>query len=365
MSESLETPLHDWHVRRGGKMVDFSGWHMPVQYSGLVHEHTAVRERAGLFDVSHMGEIRLRGADALASIQRFTVNDASVLQEGQAQYTAMTNQAGGIIDDLLVYRMGTEDYLLVVNAGTRAKDYEWIARQAGPDVELVDESAEWAQLALQGPVAERVLGEVLDADVTGIGYYRFARIEYGGDPAIVSRTGYTGEDGFEVYLRPAHAERLADAILEAGAADQVVPAGLGARDTLRLEAGMLLYGNDMDEERTPVEAGLSWIVKNDKGEFIGRQALVQQKENGSPDKLVGLEVIGRGIPRHGYPVLSADGSPIGAVTSGTFSPTLKTGIGLAYIETAASALETEVAVEIRGRSVPARIVKPPFYRRQR
>ncbi len=364
MPELHETPLHDWHVAQGAKMVDFAGWHMPVQYSGLMDEHNAVREAAGLFDVSHMGEVRLRGPAALANIQRLTVNDASGLEVGGAQYTAMVNDAGGVIDDLLVYRVADEDYLLVVNAGTAPKDYAWIEAHVEGDVELRDESAEWAQLALQGPRAEVVLSRILPDSLADIGYYHFVESVYGGRSAILSRTGYTGEDGFEVYLAPDLAPTLADAILEAGADDGVMPAGLGARDTLRLEAGMLLYGNDMDEERSPIEAKLGWIVKPDKGDFIGREVLVGQKASGTAQRLVSIEVTGRGIPRHGYPILSTDSEVIGAMTSGTFSPTLKKGIGLGYVSSAHAGLDTELAVEVRGRAVAAQVVKSPFYRRQ-
>lgn len=364
MSELLKTPLHDWHVDHGARMVDFAGWHMPVQFAGVVEEHQAVRERAGLFDVSHMGEIRLRGADALDNVQRLTVNDASRLEIGRAQYTAMVNERGGIIDDLLVYRTGEEDYLLVVNAGTTPKDFAWIERHVSGDVELVDESSRWAQLALQGPAAERVLGRVLEGiDLASIRYYGFVQEEIGGRPAIVSRTGYTGEDGFEVYLASELASGLADRILEAGESEGVQPIGLGARDTLRLEAGMLLYGNDMDEDRTPVEAGLRWIVKPDKGEFIGRDVLAAQMQRGTEERLVGFRMIGRGIPRHGYPVLDAAGEPAGVLTSGTFSPTLKEGIGLGYVRSDLAGEGTELQIEIRGRGIAARTARTPFYRR--
>jgi len=280
LSKLLETPLHDWHVARGGKMVDFAGWHMPVQYSGVVDEHTAVRQRAGLFDVSHMGEVRIGGADALTNVQRLTVNDASLLEVGQAHYTAMVTPEGGIVDDLLVYKFGPDEYLLVINAGTTPKDVAWMREHVSGDVTLRDESPNWAQLALQGPRAESILARVIADDLASIGYYRFVQTTYGGEPAIVSRTGYTGEDGFEVYMAPHLAAGLADRLLDAGAGDGLIPAGLGARDTLRLEAGMLLYGNDMDESRSPIEARLVWIVKLDKGEFIGREALLRHKSEG-------------------------------------------------------------------------------------
>ena len=365
MSEVRQTSLHDWHVRHGGRMVDFAGWRMPVQYSGLIDEHTAVRERAGLFDVSHMGEIRLLGSDALANVQRLTVNDASVIEDGQAQYTAMVNDAGGIIDDLLVYRISGDEYLLVVNAGTTDKDYRWIASHIEGDVTVADESAEWAQVALQGPVAETVLGKLIPEDLAAIGYYRFVVSEYGGHPAVISRTGYTGEDGFEVYLAPGLAAEFADSILAAGESDGVIPAGLGARDTLRLEAGMMLYGNDMDEGRTPIEAKLGWIVKPDKGDFIGRDALVRQKTEGTAEKIVAFKAVGRGIPRHGYPLADGAGKRVGEVTSGTFSPTLKEGIGMGYVANALATPDKEIFIEMRGKSVEARTVKPPFYLRQR
>jgi len=345
-------------------MVDFAGWNMPVQFSGLVDEHTAVRQRAGLFDVSHMGEIRLRGDAALANVQRLTTNNAATLEIGQAQYTAMTRQSGGIVDDLLVHRVADDDYFLVVNAGTKDKDYDWICAHLEGDAVADDESSAWAQLAIQGPLSETILARVIDVDLASIRYYRFVLTEYGGAPAMIARTGYTGEDGFEVYLAPQHAEDLADRLMDAGTADGIVPAGLGARDTLRLEAGMLLYGSDMDDARTPIEAGIGRVVKTDKGEFIGRQALLKQRASGSDDRVVGIEISGRGIPRHGYGVLTADGQPIGTVTSGTFGPTLRKGIGFACISADHAIVGTEVAVEIRGRAIPATVVETPFYRRQ-
>ncbi len=365
MSESLKTPLHDWHVARGGKMVDFAGWRMPVQYGGLVDEHTAVRERAGLFDVSHMGEIRLRGASALANIQRLTVNDASTIEDGQAQYTAMVNDDGGIIDDLLVYRVASDDYLLVVNAGTTGKDYAWIVDRLDGEVEATNESGDWAQIALQGPKAADVLSEIFDEDLGSIAYYRFALSSYGDSPAILSRTGYTGEDGFEIYLAPEHAPSLADQIMTAGEPHGVLPAGLGARDTLRLEAGMMLYGSDMDESRTPIEAKLGWIVKLDKDDFIGRGVLQQQKADGTDERIVAFKAVGRGIPRPGYPLLDAAGEKIGEVTSGTFSPTLREGIGMGYVSSPLAVPDQEIFIEMRGKAIEAVTVKPPFYRRQR
>ena len=367
MSDDLKrTPLNDWHRAQGAKMVEFGGWDMPVQYQGIIAEHTAVRERAGLFDVSHMGEVRVTGDDALDFVQRLITNDASGLEDGQAQYTAMTNADGGVIDDLLVYRLDAADYLLVINAATTPKDVAWIEEQAAAfdgDFEVEDQSDAWAQLAIQGPRAEGILAAVVPADLVSIRYYRSAWSEFAGEAALVSRTGYTGEDGFEVYLPSERAAELADALLQEGESEGLVPTGLGARDTLRLEAGMLLYGNDMDEGRTPVEAGLKWLVKPDKGEFIGRDALVEQIDNGTEERLIGFELLERGVPRHGYPLCDPGGEQVGEVTSGSFSPTLQRGIGLGYVPGSLADVESELRVDCRGRKLSARVVKMPFYRR--
>lgn len=367
MSADLkQTPLHDWHVARGGRMVEFGGWRMPVQFEGIVAEHHAVRQRAGLFDVSHMGEVRIRGTDALSFVQRLITNDAGSLDVGQAQYTLMTDRDGGIIDDLLVYRLEEDDFLLVVNAATTPKDVAWIQENATGDLTLEDQSGRWAQLAIQGPRAQTILSRVVPAELDEIRYYHSSWSDFDGETLLVSRTGYTGEDGFELYLEPARATRLADALLEAGQDDGLVPTGLGARDTLRLEAGMLLYGNDMDESRNPVEAGLSWVVKPEKGEFIGRDALMALLEAGTPERLVGFRLEGRGVPRHGYPILdAADDTVLGEVTSGTYSPTLEEGIGLGYVPTDRTAPGTPLAIEARGRKMPAEVVKKPFYERDR
>ena len=367
LSELRRTPLYAWHMQHGARIVEFGGWEMPVQYSGLVDEHRAVRERVGLFDVSHMGELRLQGPDALANIQRLTTNDAAAITPGQAQYTALTNPEGGIIDDLLVYRLAATDYLLVVNAGTRTKDWTWISSQLEGDLQASDDSDDWAQLALQGPCSEAVLADVLPFDLSAIGYYRFVLAEYGGCEVIVSRTGYTGEDGFEIYVHPDLATHLADEVLEAGETAAIRPAGLGARDTLRLEAGMLLYGNDMNEQRTPVEAGLSWIVKPDKGDFLGRKILLEQLDEPPQSRLTAFVVTERGIPRQGYALHAGGtfGESIGEVTSGTYSPSLQQGIGLGYLPVNATEPDTALLVDIRGRPVEARVVSLPFYRRPR
>jgi len=360
------TPLNQWHRDHGAKMVDFGGWDMPIQFSGILAEHEAVRERAGLFDVSHMGEVRVHGDDALAFIQQLITNDASTLERGQAQYTVMVYEDGGVIDDLLVYHLDDSDYLLVINASTTPKDVAWIESQAavfGGDVQVADESGNWAQLAVQGPCAEEILARIVPLDLSTVRYYRSAESSFDDAACLVSRTGYTGEDGFEVYLPPAKAPALADAILAAGEEEGIEPVGLGARDTLRLEAGMLLYGNDMDESRSPVEANLRWLIKPDKGDFIGREAILAQIESGTDDKLVAFELLQRGVPRHGYALCAADGEPFGEVTSGSFSPTLQKGIGLGYVPTGQAQVDGELKVDVRGRKLEARIVKAPFYRR--
>lgn len=366
MSDLKRTPLHSWHREHGARMVDFGGWDLPIQFDGILAEHKAVRERAGLFDVSHMGEVRVQGDDALVFIQHLITNDAGLLEIGQAQYTVMANHEGGVIDDLLVYRLGDTDYLLVINAATTPKDVAWIEAQAATfdgSFEVRNESDDWAQLAVQGPRAEEVLARVVALDLASIRYYRSAFSEFAGASALVSRTGYTGEDGFEVYLPSALAPALADAILEAGSDEGVVPVGLGARDTLRLEAGMLLYGNDMDESRSPVEAGLRWLVKPDKGEFVGKSAITAQLEGGTEERLVGFELLERGIPRHGYSLCSPDDETIGEVSSGSFSPTLRKGIGLGYVPVGNADADAVLKVDIRGRKLEARVVKTPFYRR--
>ena len=362
MSDTLrKTPLHGAHLELGGKMVPFAGFEMPVQYAtGITAEHRAVREAAGLFDVSHMGEFDVRGPDAEALIQRVTVNDVSKTVPGQAQYSAMTLEDGGIIDDLIVYRF-PDRFMLVVNASNREKDWNWIlGRAEGLDVELKDVSDEVALLALQGPAAREILRPLAEPDVDEVGYYRFVEGTVAGVPTVISGTGYTGEDGFELYLPADRAREVWDRLLEAGRDDGLIPAGLGARDSLRLEVGYALYGNDLDEEHTPLESGLGWITKLDKGDFVGREALAAQKERGVERRLVGLRLTARGFPRPGYPIV-ADGREVGTVTSGTLSPTLGEGIAMGFVETAHAAAGSEVAVEIRGHDVPAVVQRPPFY----
>lgn len=359
--ELQKTPLHSRHVALGAKMVPFAGFDMPVQYpTGITGEHRAVREKAGLFDVSHMGEFEIRGPDAEALVQKVTVNDLTRCQVGQAQYSAMALESGGIIDDLIIYRF-PDRFLLVVNASNRAKDWAWVERHAeGLDVEITDRSDEFALLALQGPAAREILRPLADVEVDEIGYYRFGEGAVAGVPAIISGTGYTGEDGFELYVPADRAGELWDALLEAGGDAGMIPAGLGARDSLRLEVGYALYGNDLDEEHTPLESALGWITRLEQGEFVGRDAIQRQKDQGIPTRLVGLRLQARGFPRPGYPVL-ADGRQVGVVTSGTSSPSLGVGVALARVEDGLHKQGTELAVEIRGKGVPAVVQRPPFY----
>jgi aminomethyltransferase len=342
-------------------MVEFAGWDMPVQYRGLLDEHQAVRTQVGLFDVSHMGEVVFRGPRALPALQAVFTNDLSKVADGQAQYGCLCRESGGIVDDVVVYRRGAEDLLVCVNAANRQKDFEWLAgHAAGADVR--NESDEWAQLALQGPLAVRLLQRLTDLDLTRLGTYRFASGQVSGKACLVARTGYTGEDGFELFCRPGDATALWDTLLEAGRAEQIQPAGLGCRDTLRLEMAYRLYGSDMDDQASPLEAGLGWVVKLDKGEFVGRAALLRQKEAGLTRKLVGFRLTQAGIARHGHPVVQ-DGRPIGQVTSGTRSPSLESSIGLAYLPPALAAEGSTFSVDIRGRPVAATVVQTPFYRR--
>lgn len=357
------TPLYDEHLALGAKMVPFAGFEMPIQYpTGIRAEHAAVREAAGLFDVSHMGEFVFEGPGALDLVQRVTVNDASRLAVGQAQYSALCDESGGVLDDILVYRTGESSFLMVVNAANRASDLEWIRRHAeGFDARLEDRSDDYALLALQGPRAARVLSAVTDLDLDGIGYFRFARGPVAEAEALVARTGYTGEDGFEIYLPAASGAAVWRALLEAGEPFGLLPAGLGARDSLRLEVGYPLYGSDLDTEHTALEGGLGWAVKLDKGDFLGREALARQKEEGVPRRLTGVVLSGKGFPRPGYEVLH-DGEVVGTLTSGTLSPSLGEGIGLAYLPTELAAEDTEVAIRIRDRDVPGRVRRPPFYR---
>jgi aminomethyltransferase len=348
-------------------MVDFGGWEMPVQYSSITDEHMAVRTRAGLFDVSHMGQIEIAGTDALAAVQHLTSNDASRLAVGHIQYSALTTPAGTFVDDVLVYCWAESHYLLVVNAGNIGKAAKWISSQAaalGGDVAVVNASSRYALLALQGPASAAILADVCTVDLDAVKYYRFAAGEVAGARAIVSRTGYTGEDGFEIFLQPAQATRVWDALLLAGASADIRPCGLGARDTLRLESCMRLYGNEMDESVSVLEAGLGWIVGWNKPAFTGHETLRAQRAQGVTRRIVAFEMTDRAIARHGHAILR-DGQPCGHVTSGTQTPFLQKAIGLAMVPVALAEPGQELVIDVRGRRAMARVVPEPFYKRVR
>ena len=365
MTQLKRTPLFDVYSEYSAKTIDFGGWELPVQFSGIKEEHEAVRTKAGLFDVSHMGEITIKGKDGVAFLQKMVTNDVSKLVIGKAQYTAMCYEDGGTVDDIIIYKKGEENYLLVVNAANVEKDYEWLLEFAGDyDVSLENISSQIAQLALQGPLAEDVLQKLTEnTDLKEIKFFNFIDgVEVCGIKTLVSRTGYTGEDGFEIYCPADSAAQIWQEILKD---DSVKPIGLGARDTLRFEAGLPLYGQELSATITPIEAGISFAVKCDKEQdFNGKEVLKQQKEQGAPRKLVGIEMIDRGIPRHGYPVYSDD-VLIGEVTTGTQSPTLKKNVGYVLIQSEYAKLDQIVAVEIRGKKLQAKIVPTPFYKRPR
>ena len=359
-----KTPLYAAHRRAGAKMVEFAGWDMPVQYQGVIQEHLTVRGQAGLFDVSHMGEIEIRGEGALDLCQRVSANDVARMKPFQAQYNLLLNENGGIVDDVIFYRLSAAVFFICVNAANTDKDFHWIERQAqaGAAVEVENVSAKYAQLALQGPRAEKILEPLTALDLRGLKSFYFAFADVAGVRSLVARTGYTGEDGFELYCNADDAVRLWDALLDAGAPDRLCPVGLGARDTLRLEKGYPLYGHELDDTTTPLEAGLTWVTKFSKPNFIGRDILIRQKETGVKRKLVGLEMIEPGIARSGYGLFKRAQS-IGRVTSGTKSPSLGKSIALGYVASAESELGNVVDVEIRGRHAPAKVVSIPFYSR--
>jgi aminomethyltransferase len=361
MSSIQRSPLHDRHLALGARLIDFAGWEMPVHYSGILEEHRAVRSAAGLFDVSHMGEIAVSGRGSEGFLQRLTMNDVTRLADGAAQYTALLTPRGTIVDDVVLYRLQRDDYLLIVNAANARKDLRWLEGNRKGEVVVADRSAEHALLALQGPRAALILGHVTP-DLPDLRPFQHASVSVAGVPARVSRTGYTGEDGYEILLPPARAEAAWQSLLETGLPHGLVPAGLGARDTLRLEAGLPLYGQDLDETTTPIEAGLSRFLRIDKGDFTGREALVRQSREGAPRRLIGFEMIDPGVPRHGYPVW-AGGENCATVTSGGFAPTLKRNVGLTYLP--AAHLERPLEVDLRGRRARARAVPVPFYRRAR
>jgi aminomethyltransferase len=357
-----KTALNAAHRALGGKMVEFSGFEMPVEYAGIIPEHRTVRTAAGLFDVSHMGEIEVRGPSALELLQQVTCNNAARLKIGQAQYSALLTDRGTFVDDLVVHKLSDEHFLLCVNAANREKDFEHIRAQNLFNAEIEDASERYTQLALQGPRAQEILARLTPVALADIRYYHFTFGQVASVPCLIARTGYTGEDGFELYFDPAQSEKVWNALLDAGSADGLAPIGLGARNTLRLEAAFALYGHEIDDTTTVWEAKLGWICKLDKGDFTGRAALVAQKEKGLERILVGFEMRGRGIARDGYPVL-IDGRECGRVTSGSPAPFLEKNIGLAYVPVAQQAPGTRIAVSIRGRPVDAEIVPTPFYQR--
>jgi aminomethyltransferase len=359
-----KTPLNARHRASNARMVPYAGWDMPVEYSGITNEHLAVRARAGLFDVSHMGELEIAGKDALAAVQRISSNDASRLKVGQAHYAGLLTPEGTFVDDMLVLRMAPNHFMLVVNAGNVAKDYAWVSEQIKSvgEAALVDSSSRYALIALQGPAAREVLQPLTGVELGELKYYWFGHGEVANARATISRTGYTGEDGFEIFVPPNMADRVWQAILESGRGADVIPCGLGARDTLRLEAAMRLYGNDIDESTTALEAGLGWTIGWSKSGFIGEDRLRQQKAQGVEKQLVGFEMTGRGIARHGYPVMHGD-QRVGVVTSGTQTPFLRKAIGMAYVPTSLAAPDTAITIDVRGRATEARIVPLPFYKR--
>lgn len=357
------TSLTQKHISLGAKMVPFAGYNMPVSYSGLNDEHHAVRNSVGVFDVSHMGEFILKGEHALDLIQRVTSNDASVLTNGKAQYSCLPNNNGGIVDDLIVYRIDEQTYMLVVNASNIEKDWNWISSHNTKGVDMKNISDDTSLLAIQGPNAIHTLQKLTNVKLADIPYYSFAKGTFNGiDNVVISNTGYTGAGGFEIYFENGHAEKIWDAIFEAGKEYGIKPIGLGARDTLRLEMGFCLYGNDIDDSTSPIEAGLGWITKFTK-EFTNRAAIEQQKTAGVSKKLVGFEMIDRGIPRHDYLIADAQGNTIGKVTSGTQSPSLNKAIGMGYVNTAFAKADTEIFVMIRDKAIKAKVCKIPFLKK--
>jgi aminomethyltransferase len=361
------TPLHAAHVARGAKMIDFGGWDMPLQYEGIIKEHRTVRSAVGLFDVSHMGEAGLVGPRAAAAVQRLVTGDVGRLVDGAALYTVMCYPDGGIVDDCIVYRRGADDFLIIINASNAEKDLAWMREHVATLCDVVDESEATALIAVQGPEAVGLVSRLAERDLGDVERFHFARVRVAGVPCLAARTGYTGEDGFELACPAGAAAGLWDALLDAGAAVGARPIGLGARDTLRLEARLSLYGNDIDHTTTPYEAGLGWVVKLEAGDFIGREALVRQKAEGVRRRLVGFQIDGRGIARHGYPIVDraraeAD-QAIGVVTSGTSGISVPGAIGLGYVPVGAASVGAELTIDCRGKDVAARIVKGPFYQR--
>lgn len=357
-----ETALTQTHIELGAKMVPFAGYNMPVQYKGLKHEHEVVRTGVGVFDVSHMGEFFLKGPKALDLIQKISSNDASKLVPGKAQYSCMPNEKGGIVDDLIIYMISDENYLLVVNASNIEKDWNWISKHNDFGVEMIDASDEYSLLAIQGPRAAEAMQSITPTDLKNIKFYTFEIGDFAGcSDVIISATGYTGSGGFEIYVKNKDAKKVWDKVFEAGKEYGIEPIGLGARDTLRLEMGFCLYGNDIDDTTSPLEAGLGWITKFTK-EFINHEQLAKQKEEGIKQKLVAFELIDKGIPRHDYPIVDKEGNKIGRVTSGTMSPSLDKAIGLGYVPVSYKDIDSEFFIQVRNKSLKAKVVKLPFYK---
>jgi len=358
-----KTPLFETHKKLGGKVIDFAGWLLPVAYSNISEEHNTVRNACGLFDVSHMGEIRIKGKDAEKLVQKTVSRDISKQEIGQVKLTVMCNAQGGIIDDLTVYKLGEEEFYLVVNAGTTQRDFEWLKEQGqGMEIELFDESKKTAKIDVQGPQAQQVLQKLTETSLNEIKFYHFKETKVDGINCIVSRSGYTGEDGFELYFDAGKAELLWNKLLETGKEKGIKPCGLGCRDTLRLEAGFLLSGTDFDESKTPLECGYGWVVSWEK-DFIGKEALLKQKKEGIAQKLVGFELLEKGIARHGCKIF-CQGNEAGIITSGTFSPTLQKSIGLGYIAKEFAEIGAEIQIQIRDSLLKAKTVKLPFYKRK-
>ena len=356
------TPLYERHIELGGKVVPFAGWELPVQYSGIIAEHQAVRSRAGLFDVSHMGEIIVSGPESLLALQMMTCNDISVIADGAAQYNAIINPQGGVVDDIIVYRRAPEHYFVCVNAANTAKDFAWFTEHNRRRAQFVNKSAEYGQIALQGPAAESILGKLLPAsDVKALRYFHFMERELAGAQLLIARTGYTGEDGFELFVPWAKTAAIWDLILDRGAPEGLIPCGLGARDSLRLEACYPLHGHELGDEISAIESGLGWIVKPAKGEFCGRDVLSRQKAEGAPRSLAGFFVEDAGIARNGDKVFAESGGEIGYVTSGTKTPSVGRALGLALVTRAAAKPGTKIAIEVRGKRLAAQVVERPFY----
>ncbi|MBN2851842.1 MAG: glycine cleavage system aminomethyltransferase GcvT [Clostridia bacterium] len=358
-----KTPINELHKKLGGRLIDFGGWELPVQYTSIIEEHTAVRENAGIFDVSHMGEIEVKGNEATSFINYLITNDISAMTDNQVMYSPMCYEDGGCVDDLLVYKKDDQDYLLIVNASNTEKDYEWIISHSNKfEVKIANVSDEYAQIAVQGPKAEEILQRMTETDLSMISFYTFKdNAKLGGCSTLISRTGYTGEDGFEIYLKANDGEKLFTDILENGKEDGLIPCGLGARDTLRFESALPLYGHELSKEITPVEAMLTHFIKTEKTEFIGKESLQKQLENKSERVLIGFEMVDKGVARNGYDVFDESGREIGVVTSGSFSPTLKLNLGMAIIKREFRKTGTEIYVDIRGKKLKAEVVKKPFY----